>query len=408
MDKHIHKFLDINSLPRKGKLISFKDAIGMNLYFEYRNIKNDVHIEAYDPKTHMLQISFPTITNNQIFTIHTDNFKQVKFGNMIDDNITFTYKYNIGDIIDCNMGNITILDKATKYVGENKNIPRRFYFIECNLCHNQRWIEASDINKQKHQFCNKCGIHTYYPEKFLSNLLDQLQIPYITQFNKTHESWCKRYLYDFFITLNNKRIIIETHGNQHYSKIWNNSKYSLQNIQNNDLAKETLALQNNITNYIIIDCRKSNLEWIKHSVINSELFSILNIDKSSIDWNQCHRFATSDFVRLAAELYNSDYSMKMIEEKLKRSKQMIYKYLVTAYQLGLCATIPDNRNYVSVSIYKDGDCIGNFLTLTEAIRNLKEKYNVKICSATIRNYMDTNAPYKGFLFYNYQREVCVA
>lgn len=407
MSKEIHRFIDINSLPKKGKLISFKDSVGMDLYFEYNDKKDYVHIEAYDPKTHMLQISFPNIEKGKLFDIHSDNFKQVKFGNMIDDQITYDYKYKIGDVIRCNMGDITILDQETHMVGSEKNIKRRFYYIECNRCHNKRWVEASLLNKKKHQFCDKCGIHTYYPEKFLSNLLDQLNITYITQFNNKNESWCKNYLYDFFINLGNKRIIIETHGNQHYSKIWNQCGYTLEDVQKNDAAKMALALDNNITDYVVIDCRKSEEDWIKKSIFNTVLPHILAFDEMSIDWDKCHEFATSDFVRIAAEMYNNGYSTKEIEKELNRSKNSVRKYLETAYKLNLCTSLPNDNNFISISLYKGKEKVGDFLTLSNVKKFLKESYNIIICDNTIKKYMDTKQEYKGFTFYKYQEGECL-
>lgn len=404
MSKEIHRFIDTDILPRKGKLISFKDSIGLKLDFEYNDIKDKVCIEAYDPKTHMLQISFPNITKDKLFSIHSDNFKQVKFGNMIDnDTITYGYKYDIGDVIKCNMGNVTILDKRTGFVGVNKDIKRRFYYIECNLCHNKRWVEASILNKHTNQFCDKCGIHTYYPEKFLSNLLDQLKIPYIHQFNKKHESWCKEYLYDFLIQIDGKKIIIETNGNQHYSKIWTITKHTLEEIQQNDANKYKLALENGIDHYIVIDCRKSTLKWIKNSILNGSLLSVLNINESDIDWDKCHEFATSDFVRIAAELYNNGFSTKEIEKELKKSSQTILHYLKTAFDLHLCNSVPDNRNFVPITVYGKNGKIGDFKTITDAENMLRNSFNTVICKRTIRNYLDTGKIYKGFSFYRCQK-----
>lgn len=282
MSKNIHRYIDINSLPKRGKLISYKDAIGMSIYFEYKNINGYVYIQDYEALSHMLTIQFPNITDDELYYINTDNFKKVKFGSMIDDSVCYEYKYNIGDKIKNNMGDITILDREIRFVGTKKD-KRRFYYIECNLCHHKRWIEATIIHHNNHQFCDKCGIHTYYPEKFIKNMLEQLNIEYIAQFNKKHEEWCSSYFYDIFINKNNKRIILEVNGEQHYTKIWNDSKHTLQDIQQNDYNKKKLALNNNIHNYIVLDCRKSNKEWIKKSVMSSDLPIIFNFQEDDID-----------------------------------------------------------------------------------------------------------------------------
>ena len=43
-----------------------------------------------------------------------------------------------------------------------------------------------------------CGDGVSFPEKYLSNLLDQLQVKYIRELTKTHFLWCDKYRYDFF------------------------------------------------------------------------------------------------------------------------------------------------------------------------------------------------------------------
>lgn len=51
--------------------------------------------------------------------------------------------------------------------------------------------------------------------------------------------------------------------------------------------------------------------------------------------------------------------------------------------------------------------IGDFLTLSNAKKFLKESYNIIICDNTIKKYMDTKQEYKGFTFYKYQEGECL-
>jgi hypothetical protein len=65
------------------------------------------------------------------------------------------------------------------------------------------------------------------------------------------------------------------HGGQHYKSGFNISNRSLNEEQKNDLIKEKLAKKNGILHYIVIDSRRSTVEYIKNSIINSELFITL-------------------------------------------------------------------------------------------------------------------------------------
>ena len=57
MSKKIHRYINIDILPKNGKLISFKDSVGMSVYFEYKNIKDiDIDLSNYEE----IILGFPT------------------------------------------------------------------------------------------------------------------------------------------------------------------------------------------------------------------------------------------------------------------------------------------------------------------------------------------------------------
>ena len=107
--------------------------------------------------------------------------------------------------------------------------------------------------------CSKCSDNISYPNKLVSNVLAYIHINH--ECEKTFD-WLKNKRYD--ININNK-IIIENHGLQHYEDCFFNklSKKTLKEEQDNDKFKEKIAVQNDIVEYIVLDCRYSNLEWIK-------------------------------------------------------------------------------------------------------------------------------------------------
>ena len=65
-----------------------------------------------------------------------------------------------------------------------------------------------------------------YPEKYVYAFLKALDIDFVYHHNKSHLSWCENFQYDFYIP--NLKIIIETHGKQHYEDTNNFNQTFLQ------------------------------------------------------------------------------------------------------------------------------------------------------------------------------------
>lgn len=189
--------------------------------------------------------------------------------------------------------------------------------------------------------CPKCSDGISYPEKFLMNVLVQLNINFETQKlftwskNIKHEnskiSGNKKY--DFYIP--EIDCIIETHGRQHYDDK-NQFERNLDEEQENDKLKEKLSKENKINEYIIIDCRKSELEYIKHNILKSKLNELF--DLNNIDWLKCHEFACNSLVKEVANLYNIGVkSTYKIAEMLRLDRSTVSKnYLKQAVELGWC------------------------------------------------------------------------
>jgi len=182
--------------------------------------------------------------------------------------------------------------------------------------------------------CSRCSDGVPYPEKFMFNVLEQLDENFITQLGKTTFEWCKNYKYDNYIE--NINCIIETHGLQHYKDTKGNWE-SLNKTQDNDKKKEQLAKDNGIENYIVIDCRYSDLEWIKNSIMESELPKLLNFKESDINWLKCHEWACSSFVKKCCDLWQSGIkNTKQIADLLKISTGSSAIYLKKGVELGWC------------------------------------------------------------------------
>lgn len=227
--------------------------------------------------------------------------------------------------------------------------------FKCDKCGNvDTKLIYNVVNKGLSCLCSD-GIS--YPEKFMMAVLNQTGIIY----KKSKQwVWSQNKIYDFYISSLNT--IIETHGVQHYS--FSGFNRNLQEEKENDRLKEEIALVNGIENYIIIDCRKSDLGFIKNNIINSKMRSIVNL--KYIDWLKCHEYACSNLVKRTCELWNDGKSVKEISEFLNISRTTIVRYLKQGKDLEWCG-------YDTRIIMKD------------TYSNTKKRLSKKVIQLTIDN-----------------------
>lgn len=171
-----------------------------------------------------------------------------------------------------------------------------------------------------------CGDSFSYPEKFIFNMLDQLNVKFEPQFYLTKDSLLR---YDFY--LEEYKIILEVNGIQHYKEKWH-----YRDEIENDKKKKEFALSNGIKeeNYIVLDCSESSLEFIKSSVLKSRLNEIF--DFSQVDFIKCSEYASNNLVKQASELWNNGDNVKEIAEKMKLNKHTIVSYLKRGNNIGWC------------------------------------------------------------------------
>lgn len=186
--------------------------------------------------------------------------------------------------------------------------------------------------------CDRCSDGVSYPEKVMHSVLEQLGIEFISQLTKVNFKWCGKYKYDFYLPQINN--IIEINGQQHYThsfeRIKSNKKIkTLQEEQDNDKAKLDLALLNGINNYITIDCRISNINFIKDSILSSNLYELY--DLGNINWIKCHEYACNSLIKEACNLWNNGFdSVMQISHEMNICKSTAIKYLKQGTILGWC------------------------------------------------------------------------
>lgn len=220
-----------------------------------------------------------------------------------------------------------------------------------NVC--DAYTHASQSNKKVYVVCPDCGKEKYisvqtlstygigcdcrdgnsYPNKFICGFLNQLNIVYKTE---VKFEWSQNKRYDMYIP--SLSTIIENHGLQHYEDSFNISSISLKQQQDNDELKRKIALENGIKNYISLDCRKSELEYIKKSILGNSLLVEL-IGEQVIDWRGCGEFASSNLCKTVCQLWNDGVSRKEISKNMQLCNDTVLKYLKQGNSNGWCVFV---------------------------------------------------------------------
>ena len=285
--------------------------------------------------------------------------------------------------IECSLCNsiFTTHPKLIKYFVDKKDA-KKYSFgsdkkicVRCPDCGNEKMMNIDRLVRCGFS-CNKCGDGISYPEKIMINILNQMGISYQTQLNKTTFKWCNKYRYDFYIPSLN--CIIEIHGGQHYYNSFESiGGRTVEEEQKNDEIKEQLAKENEIKNYIVIDCRKSELEWIKNNILNSDLNKLF--DLSNVNWLQCHEFVCNGLVKKTCDMWdNGMNNTKKISDEMQLNRTTILKYLKQGVELGWCnynAKESSMQRYTSMS--KKVICL-NTNEVFNSIKDVKRKYNINI------------------------------
>lgn len=207
--------------------------------------------------------------------------------------------------------------------------------LKCPDCGYKKNIVLNNLSNRGF-ICPICGDGISIPEKFMANLLKELNISFEIQYMP---KWSQNKRYDFYLPDYN--IIIETHGGQHYKNTGRGR--SLEKEQKNDRFKKKIALDNKINKYIIVDCRCTTIEWLKGNCIK-ELSPYLGLNE--IDWEHIWIESQKSLVKKVCSLWDNK---KQNEGTLDManifglSRSTIIKYLKIGNKIGWCSYIPNKK-----------------------------------------------------------------
>ena len=264
-------------------------------------------------------------------------------------------------------------EDSLKYpAGYNKKIP-----VRCPNCGFEKDILIRHLINNGFA-CSICSDGIPYPERFMSCVLTQLEVIFKVQLSKTTFMWCGKYKYDNYI--NEINCIIETHGRQHY--IESKGKWgSLEVVQKNDTNKLNLANKNGISNYIVIDCRISDIEFIKNSIMNSRLPELLNFKEEDIDWLKCHKDSCISAIKETCDYWNNGIkNTSEIAKLIKVDRVTIVRYLSRGKDIGWCDYDPIRISESHLISMSEENCKKVICLTTGEIFNsqteAENKYNI--------------------------------
>jgi len=203
--------------------------------------------------------------------------------------------------------------------------------VKCVYCGHKKLSSLSDLNKYGVS-CPICGDKISYPNKFIRNIFEQLGVEYTSEKIFEWNDKNKKRLYDIYLPDTNT--IIEVNGDFHYKECHFYNQY-YEKVKENDKYKKRIAIQNGISKYIKIDCSKSSIEYIKNSVLSSEIASMF--DLSIIDWLMCHEKSLNNTTKDICDAWNTGIkNTSDLANIFKLNKNTIVRHLKKGAQIGWC------------------------------------------------------------------------
>ena len=227
-------------------------------------------------------------------------------------------------------------------------------WFKCPLCGGEKYTSVCNAFHNGYS-CATCRDGASYNNKFMYCFLTQIQkIQNITIESEKSFKWSRKLngknskkIYDFYVANESKQIIIEVHGEQHYV---GGFEYcggrTLEEEQANDLFKYTLALQNGFSedSYIVLDCRRSDRDFIKQSIMNSGLPDIFGFYEADIDWVECDKYACSNLIKIACDLWNNGiHNVVQIAKIMGKAHCTISGYLQRGHNIGWIEYEPKDK-----------------------------------------------------------------
>lgn len=464
-------FLDEIKYEKYNRGINWSSLIGTELRFEYDDIKGYFSILSYDKSKRIVKVKY----ENNTYDIRPSNILKGQIGSFFGrtGSKQQDFRFNVGDIyknkkvintyrianssgfsekwykyeclidgyigkqrehqfLKCSCpickkvktkeGINSVQDLKPKVfrvviddiVGKPINCKQRVNW-KCPLCKGINNHKLSYLCKMEDRLpCRYCSDGISYPEKIYYNVMRQLNDSFEKQ--KSFE-WSQGKKYDGY---DNKHLYHEIHGEQHYTASFAScGGRTLEEEQENDRLKRELAYENDkdILDYIIIDARKSDFEYIKNSILKSRLS--LYYDLQQVDWIKVYELSCKSIKAQVIEMYKNGIDITEIGRKTNLSLTTIYTYLNDANNFGLInykkkqgfkdMSKDKHMEIIDKSIKKrqkpvfnfdlDGNLVSEFISIREAAK----EYDV---SSTSLIYAIKNGWICANFLWSFDKNVC--
>lgn len=291
-------------------------------------------------------------------------------------------------------------EDAYKYsYGSNKIL-----LFKCPNCGFEKEMKISTLTRYGFS-CSKCSDGISYPNKFMFNLLEQLNIKFINEYSP---DWIKPKRYDFYIPSMN--LIIEMDGGFHY--IDNNlSGQTANKIQEIDNYKDLKAKEHNIE-VIRIDCNykyDSRFKYIKNNVLHSKLNEIF--DLNNINWFKIDKQSQKSLIKEVCDYWHlhndinyEELNFSYVSKIFNISNESVKSYLDIGIVLGWCNKLENGGYYKTldynyIEAFKNEKSLGVFKNASQLSKKSEDLFNIKLLDSGIRNVLrGERKQYKRFTF----------
>lgn len=315
--------VDLSNIRISNNKYEWDKSVGAKIPFVYNGVEDYFILEDY--KKSKITISYKDLTK----TISCSHFlREERCGSVTDlfHRIALLKPYLIDYVEDRKL--FFSLSSASK---------KKIWF-KCPYCGYREYISARTLFKRVN-ICPICSDGISYPEKFISNMLLQLNIKF--EKHKTFD-WSFGREYDFYFKYNDEEFIIEANGSQHYRAEFERlGGRSFEEEYKNDVYKEKLAKNNNINYYIKFECSESNKIHMINAIYNS-IFHVYFENEgifNNINFEQCDYFATNNSTfRDICNMWNSSKTITTtdIANNLNLDIRTVIKYLTKGNEFNMC------------------------------------------------------------------------
>lgn len=193
--------------------------------------------------------------------------------------------------------------------------------------------------------CPRCNDGYSYPNKFIYNILSQIENTLEHLEREYRPEWCKfTYdnkdcygIYDIYFKINNQKYIVEMDGGLgHGNRTYTNSDRTQEELIFKDAEKDRLAKENGFE-VIRIDCdygTNDRYDFIKSNILSSKLSDLL--DFSSVDFQEANLYSQKSLFMEAVNLWNSGKAISEIKDIVKVHESTVTNYLKSAKKYGIC------------------------------------------------------------------------